>query len=93
VKISNSDSIEKRLELRNNEPAVGVKCGNKGKWACHIGLLFPHDGPIFRECPRPISKDLIAPRHQSGIFGNTSESTEKRRKERNSEENFLSQWI
>jgi hypothetical protein len=78
VNISNTDSIQKRLELRNNEPAVGLKCGgNKEKWACHIGLLFPHDGPIFRECPRVISKDLIAPRHQSGIFGNISEFIEK----------------
>jgi len=39
---------------------------------CHIGLLFPHNGPVFHKCPRLISKDLIAPRHQSGDIGNTA---------------------
>jgi hypothetical protein len=64
---------QKRLELRNTELAVGIKFeGNRGKRACHIGLLFPHNGPVFHKCPRLISKDLIAPRHQSGDIGNTA---------------------
>jgi hypothetical protein len=28
---------------------------------------FPHNAPIFHSCPRLRSKDLIAPRHQSGM--------------------------
>jgi len=34
---------------------------------------FPHNDPGFHKCPRLISTDLIAERHQEGIVGNTSE--------------------
>jgi hypothetical protein len=82
--------ISKTLALRNTEAAVGIKFGgNRGKWACHIGLLVPHNAPIFHSCPRLRSKDLIALRHQSGIFRNKSEFIGMYEKGKNSKKRFV----
>jgi hypothetical protein len=67
-------AVQKRLELCSNEPSVGLKFGRmREKITCHIGLLFPHNGPVFQKCPRLISTDLIASGHQRGSVGNRSE--------------------
>jgi hypothetical protein len=43
---------------------------------------FPHNDPVPHNCPRLISTDLIARRHQDGDVGNESTLVETNRAQR-----------